>query len=261
MKSLWGSLILFAINICLSPLVYADKKFSEHLDRKQDQTECLDVQNTSDTLKMIKNWIKNFDERWIEYAYVSNGKIESDTVVRISVFNKADFFSVEIWFDKFGLSAVRLKEENGVATAEMKLDNKLINISGQKTQKKYLNEVCQIRKKIEEALRRAVTLADEAIMVKTMAGNFMCRQVQLNSGNASVASLFVSEEIPLTYIARAEFLNGDRFETVAIGKNPYTVFSADLNNMSLDSMLDVMDQMNFDSKISSEEKIKTKENK
>lgn len=261
MKILWGSLIFLAINICLNPLVYADKNFPEYLDRKQEQTECLDVQNTENTLKIIKDWIKNFDETWIEYAYVSKGKIESDTVVRISVFNKADFFSVEIWFDKFGLSAVRLKEENGVATSEMKLDNKLINISGQKTQKKYIAEVCQIRKKIEDALRRAVTLADEAIMVKTMAGNFMCRQVQLNSENGSVASLFVSEEIPLTYIARAELLNGDRFEAIAIGKNPYTVFSVDLNSMSLDSMLDVMKQMNFDSKISSEEKTKTKENK
>lgn len=213
--------------------------------------------NPVDLAQLMSGAFADKASQWAEYAPVKDGKPDTTSTIRFSIIRDPETQKVgfELWFDKLGEMAVRSKFlENGEVVQELKQGSRAFLMSpSEEKEKKKSKEVCQLENILKKELNTSVQENKKPIHLKTLAGEFDCREVTLKSPLGEI-KVYVSDKAPLLQIVRL-ILNENTLELVAHGDKAYSAFSPDLSIIPMSKLTEVMEK--FQGEIQGNQNIST----
>ena len=186
---------------------------------------------------------------WAEYAPLKGDTPDTTAVMRLSIIQDAETKKAgfELWFDKLGEFAVRTRSSaSGEIIQELKQGSRAFLVPPAE-EKKRSKETCRIENLIKKELQSSVKEKKTPTHLKTLAGEFDCQEVSVQSFKGEL-KVFVSEAAPLLKIVKLVLWNGNAIELVAHGKNAYSAFTPDLAIIPMSKLTEMMETMQAEMK-------------
>lgn len=202
--------------------------------------------NPGDLAQLLEgSFVENAGE-WVEYAPLNKNGPDTTAVMRLSIIKDPETQKTgfELWFDKLGEFAVRSRiATDGTLIQELKQGSRAFLVPPAE-EKKPNKASCRIENIIKKELQSSVRESKKPIRIriKTLAGEFDCREVSVKSFKGEL-KVFVSETAPLMKIVRFVLWNGNAIELVAHGKNAYSAFSKDLTILPMSKLTEMMEAL------------------